>query len=125
MPLATAIAGSSAGAYFAPMLAALLRLLTVAALALMPLGMATASASPTRHAPAAAGQGHCDDQGGQPSDESRDPLAGCAGGCSMFLAAQDRADELVAALALLTVASPAQRWVSLPPETATPPPKRA
>ena len=105
------------------MLAALLRLLTVAALALMPVGMASASAGPLHHAPSGAGAGHCDDQDGQPAEQPRDLLPGCTAGCSMLVADLACADAPAAVLAQLTVAPPPRLWLSLPPETATPPPK--
>ena len=126
MPLAVAIAGSSSGAYLAPMLAAILRLLTIAALALMPFGMAAASAAvPVHHPQASSSAGHCDDQDGEPSRESQDPLPGCSAGCSMFMAEKEPTPETIVAASQSTAASIARRWSSLPPETATPPPKPA
>lgn len=113
------------GAYFAPMLAALLRLLTVAALTLMPFGMGAANASGTRHAPTMAGAGHCDEQDGQPIEKSRDLLAGCPAGCSMFIAELARPEEPTSLLGQVADFPPVERWTSLPAETATPPPKIA
>ena len=125
MPLAPVIASPGRGPYFGPMLAAILRLLTMAALAMMPIGMASAGAGPVHHAPSAASAGHCDDQDGQPAEERRDGLPGCTAGCSMFMADLASADAPLAVLGQLTPLPPARRWLSLPPETATPPPKPA
>jgi hypothetical protein len=107
------------------MFAALLRLLMVASLALMPFGMAAASAAATHHAPAAPIAGHCDDKSGEPSEESHDRLTGCAAGCSMFIAEHVSASEPATALAQSGDRLPAKRWTSVPAETATPPPKLA
>jgi hypothetical protein len=119
------IAGPCSSAYFAPMLAALLRLLTAAALALMPFGMAAASVSPAQHAPAAS-SAHCDKQGSKPSEETpADGLAGCTAGCSMFIAEISAARGPVQAMAQIADGPREERWTNLPAETATPPPKLA
>jgi hypothetical protein len=105
------------------MFSAFLRLLTLAALAMMPFGMA-ASASPAHHSAAAASAAHCDEQPGEPAQDTRDP-AGCTAGCSMFMAAPVTAGEGLAGIsepALLPIATSSP---SLPPETATPPPKHS
>jgi hypothetical protein len=123
VPLIPAIASSSGAAYLPVMPALIIRLLTLAALALMPFGMSAAAAGPAPHAAAPPAAGPCDEQGGRASDESADRPAGCSAGCPMFVA------DLVPTAAPLvavgqTPAPPlAGRWLSLPPETATPPPK--
>ena len=125
MPLRAVIAGQRRAAYFAPMLAALLRWLTVTALALMPFGMPAASAAPVHHAPTAAGTGHCDQKSNKASDESPDGVAGCTAGCSMFIAELSPFALPAAHHNAMADRQPAQRWTSLPAETATPPPKTA
>ena len=125
MPLGPVIASPSSEPYFRAMFTAFLRLLTLVALVVMPFGMSAASAGPAPHAPAAATAGHCDEQGGQPAEDPGDRLAGCTAGCSMFIAEIAPAEAPVAIGAQSLVRPIARRWSSLPPETATPPPKRA
>ena len=107
------------------MFTAFLRLLAVVALVAMPFGMSAASAGPAHHAPAEATAGHCDEQGGQPAEDPGDRLAGCTASCSMFMADIAAAEAPVALAAQSKVRPIARHWSSLPPETATPPPKRA
>jgi hypothetical protein len=107
------------------MIAAFLRLLTVAGLALMPFSMAAASTAPSHHAPAFASAGDCDNQDGQPSQEKRDSLAGCSAGCSMFMAEQVSTKAPIFAATTKASGPLVTIWPSLPPETATPPPTRA
>ena len=125
MPLTPVIASPCWRAYFRGMFTALLRLLALAALVVMPFGMSAASAGPAHHAPAAAAAGHCDEQGGQPAEDPGDRLAGCTAGCSMFIAEIAPPEAPIVLLGQAMTGMVEQRWSSLPPETATPPPKHA
>lgn len=125
MPLAPVIASPCWPAYFRGMFTAFLRLLAVVALVVMPFGMSAASAGPAHHAPAAAPAGHCDEQGNQPVEDPGDRLDGCTAGCSMFMADSAPADKAIELIGEAVAGPIAQRWSSLPPETATPPPKSA
>ena len=119
------IASPCSAAYFAAMLAGLLRMLTLAALAIMPFGMGAASASPAQHATASAGAGHCDDEGKKPSRDQSDGMAGCSASCSTLIADQLPVSGPVLAPDQLADRPLARRWTSMPAETATPPPKQA
>jgi hypothetical protein len=103
--------------------AAILKLLTLVALALMPFGMSAASAAPVHHAPAAGAARHCDEQGGQPAQTSSDKALDCAMACSMLVAAEARVEEPAPAVRLPAGRKPAERATGLHPDTATPPPK--
>ena len=120
-PSALDIAGSSAGAYRPTMAALILRVLTLAALALMPFGMGAGAAAAVPQSPAAAV--HCGEHGGQPAKQAPDQVAGCTAACSMMIAEPSRVDAVALVAAPATMFAPAKRWTSLPPETATPPPK--
>ena len=98
-----------------------LRLLTLVALVLMPFGMGATAATAGHHAPAAAE--HCEDQGGEPANQSSDPAIDCAMACSMLATAEGGFDGGLPALSQPTARAIADRESSLHPETATPPPK--
>ena len=119
------IVGQPAEAYFAAMLMRFLRLLTLAALALMPFGMGAASASPADRAPAAAMAGHCDEGHGQPADDVGDRMSGCTAGCAMALAEPVAASAPDPLPREMMAEAAASVWMNLPPETATPPPKHS
>ena len=105
--------------------AVILRLLTLAALVLMPFGMGAASAGPIHHAPAAVGAGHCDEPGGEPAGQSRDQATDCAVSCSMLALADARIDEPVQAPRVPPARPLLERGTGLHPDTATPPPKHS
>lgn len=115
------IASQGSRAYFALMPALILKMLTLVALVLMPLGMSAASAAPVDHAPAATTAGHCEESGSQPvqSSEAMD----CAMTCSMLVSPQPGAAELVPVVRLPTARRLAERGNGLHPDTVTPPPK--
>lgn len=102
--------------------ALVLRVLTLVALALMPLGMGAAMALPTHDTPAAASAKHCDDQGGQPAGETTRHSVDCIA-CSMMITAQARVREPVSVVRLPSSRPLAVRRSGFHPETATPPPK--
>src|SRR5688572_20627404 len=105
--------------------AAILRLLTLAALVLMPFGMsAAASAAPIHHAPAAVSAGHCDERG-EPAGQSRDQATDCAVSCSMLALAEARIQEPVQAPPIAPARPLLERGTGLHPDTATPPPKHS
>lgn len=105
------------------MSAVILRLLTLAALMLMPFGMGAAGATPVRHAPATATAGHCDENGSQTGQTSSDRVLDCAMACSMMAAGEAPVVEPAPALRLPAGPSLSRRAVGLHPDTATPPPK--
>ena len=102
-----------------------LKLLTLLALVLMPLGMGAASAALVRHAPTAATSGHCDEPTGQPAEHSPDLAVDCATACSMVATAEARSDKPAPHLHLQIDRPLAKRGTGLHPDTATPPPKRS
>jgi hypothetical protein len=109
------------------MAAALLRLLTLVALVLMPLGMAGAPAiaqqMPMEHAALAASEGHCDQQPKQ--DESPASKSDCTAMCTALPAtdAPSPAPKLKpAASRTIAIAEP---FAGIEPELATPPPRQA
>ena len=102
----------------------ILRLLTLAALVLMPFGMNPASAAPVHHSPAAAAS-HCDEQGNQPAEQSQDAAVDCALACSMVATTEARIADQAARLRLPVGSLLAERGSGLHPDTATPPPKRS
>ncbi len=116
------IARQGCAAYFAAMPAVILRVLTLVALALMPLGMGAAMAGPAHHAPVAASAEHCGEQGGQPAGKSTKISVDCIA-CSMTITAPARVQEPAAAVRLPAVRPLEVRGIGLHPETATPPPK--
>ena len=116
------IAPAGSDFYLHGMAARLLRLLTLVALLLMPLGMATAPAA-VEHHDAASTPRHCPDQG------SKHDVTGFAE-CTMACAAALPVLDFVQVLPLPIPATPflGPRAIGLPglgPETATPPPKSA
>jgi hypothetical protein len=104
---------------------ALAKLLLIAAMLLMPLGMAAPAAAASHHAPAASSaMGHCPDQG------SPDQRQGGVSECTMACASALPATAAPAGELLAPVAAPNVRFLSKPltglhPETATPPPRLA
>ena len=100
-----------------------LRLLTLVALVLMPLGMGAASAAPARHAPMAATTGHCSEQGSKPADQSSDQTIDCAMACSMLATTEPGVEEPAPSLGLPSSRPLTERGTGLHPDTATPPPK--
>ena len=123
MSLSPVVASRGGRAYFPPMRALVLRLLTLISLVLMPFGMSAASAAPVHHAPAAATVQHCDGQGGQPAQSLPDQALNCAMACSMLVAAEARIEEPALALRLPAGPTLSQPATGLHPDTATPPPK--
>lgn len=124
MPLSAVIASHSLRTYFELMPSMVLKLLTLLALMLMPLGMGTAGAMPVHQAPAAAATTqHCDEHGGQPAEQSRDKSMDCAVSCSMLAVAEPQVEEPSVAHPLLAAPALAERDAGLHPDTATPPPK--
>jgi hypothetical protein len=113
------------GPYVARMIAALMRLLTLLALVLMPLGMssAPAAASPLPAGHAMASASHCDDQ----PDQDQAPVAkmDCAAMCTA-LPATDGPEPASAlkpqAPRIIIIAMP---FEGTEPEIATPPPRPA
>ncbi len=99
------------------------KLLTLLALVLMPLGMSAAGAMPAHHAPAAATAQHCDEYGSQPTDQSRDQLMDCAISCSMLAIPEVHVDAPSAARPIPAATPLVQPDSGLHPDTATPPPK--
>jgi len=102
-----------------------LKLLTLLALVLMPLGMSAAGAMTANHAPDAATAQHCDDHGGQPTDQSGDWSMDCAISCSMLVIAEVQVDAPVAVRPVPTAQRLVHLDAGLHPDTATPPPKLA
>lgn len=115
------IASTSRRAYFAAMLAILLRVLTLLALAWMPLGMTPAAAAP-QHALQASSAGHCDE--GQPTSQDFGGKMDCTVTCAAVAPSELplAAAPVLPAMPLWAAAMP--DTVGLTPEAATPPPKR-
>jgi hypothetical protein len=98
------------------------KLLLLAAMLLMPLGMNPASAATGYHAMTA--MNHCPGQ--DSGHDSRSGIAGCTMACASALPAVDFADpELVMITRQPVQRAAAERLYGLHPETATPPPKRS
>ena len=98
------------------------KLLTLFAVLLMPLGMASAAASPAQHHVASMPMQHCPDQA--PSHDSKGAFVECTMACSAALPAFDRPGEQAPAAAAELVRPAAMKQLhGLHPETATPPPK--
>ncbi len=101
----------------------LLRLLLLAAVLLMPFGMASANAATNHHSAPAAMQ-HCPDPA--PGQDMTGGIVGCTMACSAALPAsglpQDGPRLIVCAP---TEAAAARILHGLHPDTATPPPKRS
>lgn len=118
------IAPQASRVYVAGMTAALLRLLTLLALVLMPIGMTSApvaaSPMPTSHDTAMVG--HCNGQPGE--DETPVSKMDCAAMCAALLATDAPAPTSILrpkAPRTIAIATP---FVGVVPEIATPPPKR-
>jgi len=113
------------GYYVGAMRQALARLLLIAAMLLMPLGMAAPAAAVSHHAPAASSaMSHCPDQGSP--DQRQSGLGECTMACASALPAIAPTGEH----SLAPVVAPNLRLLSEPlaglhPETATPPPRLA
>ena len=103
-----------------PML--LLRLLTLVALVLMPFGMGNSAAIAGHHR-ATAAAGHCDDQGGEPAEQSSDQAIDCATACSMLATTESVLEEGSPTIFAPATRPLADRASGLHPDTATPPPK--
>ncbi len=100
------------------------KLLLLAAVLLMPLGMAPAAASASPQAMASMPMGHCPDQ--DSSHSSKAGIAECTMACAGALPAVVTArEEPLLGPAEPVVATGAEPLNSLHPETATPPPKRS
>ena len=125
MPLSPVIASLSSRTYLALMPSMVLRLLTLFALVLMPLGMGTADAMPAHHAPAVATDQHCDGHGGQPAEQSRDKSMDCAISCSILAISEVEVEGPSVARPIPTARPLAELDAGLHPDTATPPPKRS
>lgn len=117
------IAQQASRSYGAGMTVALLRLLTLLALVLMPIGMtnapAAASSMPTSHDMAMVG--HCNDQPGE--DETPVSKMDCTAMCAALLATDAPARTSILrpkAPRTIAIATP---FVGVVPEIATPPPK--
>jgi hypothetical protein len=105
-------------------MALILRLLTLAAVLLMPLGMAEALATAHDSAHAGMPMQHCPDQGSKP--ESKGALAECTMACSAALPAQEAARQGTPQIAPMPIVpAAAQVLHGLHPDTATPPPKHS
>jgi hypothetical protein len=109
------------------MAAALLRLLTLVALVLMPLGMtgapAIAQQMPMDHAGLAVSEGHCDQQPRQ--DKSPASKTDCTAMCTALPATEAPAPApklKPAASRTIAIAAP---FAGFEPEIATPPPRQA
>ena len=100
-----------------------LKLLTLLALSLMPMGMGTAGAMPAHQASTAATAEHCDGHGTQPNEQSRDKSMDCAISCSMLAIAEVQVDAPAALRPVPTAWPLVQLDAGLHPDTATPPPK--
>ena len=117
------IVGTGFGSYVALMIAAFLRLLTLIALVLMPLGMtgAPVAASPMPASHAIASTNHCDEQGNQ--DKAPVSKMDCAAMCTALPATDTPEPASVlkpTAPRLIGVTAP---FTSIILEIATPPPK--
>lgn len=117
---------ASSRAYEAAMRCLLLRLLTLAAVLMLPLAMtgAPAAASPHGHHAASMPMQHCPDPGTR--HQSKGAFAECTMACASALPAVDRVDEpSVTYAAPLVAAAPVQELDGLHPDPATPPPRTA
>ncbi|HET8534865.1 MAG TPA: hypothetical protein VFL74_04885 [Sphingomicrobium sp.] len=101
------------------------RLISLVAVLLMPLGMSPAPAAAAQlHHGASMPMQHCPEQGMK--HQSKAAFAECTMACASALPAVDRAQEQAIAYAPpLVAAVPVLALDSLHPETATPPPKIA
>ncbi len=110
--------------YVAAMREALAKLLLIAAMLLMPLGMAAPAAAAQHHAPAASSaMSHCPEEG---ATDQRHVGGECTMACASTLPAIDRAGgDLLAPVATPSARILAAPLASLHPEIATPPPRFA
>jgi hypothetical protein len=115
------VARQSPGHYLGPMYAAILKLFTLVALALLPFGMSAAMAAPVDYT--AAMSQDCDHHGGQPAEKSTQQSADCAIACSMLIPADTRLDEPLPAARLPAARLLVESGAGIHPEIATPPPK--
>ncbi len=122
MPLTSVIASQGCADYFAAMPAVILRLMTLIALVLMPLGMGAVSAGTIDHGAPVAGAEHCGDQGDQPDGNSSRHSVDCIA-CSMLVTAGIRVTEPAPASRSPAARPLTEDAAGLHPETATPPPK--
>jgi hypothetical protein len=122
--LVQAVASQSFEAYFVPMFAVILRLLTLLALALMPFGMGAAMAAPVHHPSAAMAQ-HCGEYGGQPDNKAAKHSADCTVACSGLLAAETAVADPPPAVRMQPARPLAELGTGFQPDIATPPPKRS
>ena len=118
------IARHASRVYGAEMTAALLRLLTLLALILMPVGMAgaPAAASPLPESHDTAMASHCDEQSG----EGETPVSkmDCTAMCAAVLATDAPAPSSILKPKAPRTLATATPFVGVVPEIATPPPKR-
>src|SRR3954464_14153274 len=100
------------------------KLLLLAAVLLMPLGMGPAAASAHHASTQAMPLGHCPDQGS--SHDSKRGVPACTMACAAALPAAEiaRSEPILVGSEPVRVA-PAERLHGLHPETATPPPKHS
>lgn len=118
------IVGIGLGSYVGRMIAALVRLLTLLALVLMPLGMtgAPALAAPDHHMTTMAGSGHCEEQQDEaPDQQQMDCRAACTALPAPSTPAPTPALKPIAPRLIGGVAP----FTSINLEIATPPPKMA
>ncbi len=110
--------------YIAAMREALAKLLLIAAILLMPFGMAAPAAAAEHHAPAASSaMSHCPEEG---TAEQRHGGGECTMACASTLPAIDQPrGQLPAAVAAPSLRVVAAPLTGLHPETATPPPRPA
>jgi hypothetical protein len=117
----------SSSHYGASMTAALLRLITLLALVLMPIGMASAPAMaqqmPMDDAAMAMGEGHCDKQQGQ--DKAPATKWDCTAMCTALPATDAPAPARRLKLAAPRAIAIAVSFDGIVPEIATPPPRQA
>ena len=123
MPLSAAIAGSSGVGYLPPMPALIIRVLTLAALVLMPFGMSAAVARTVQHSPPATA--HCGNHSGQPDKRAPDQPAGCTAACAMLIVEPVEVESPTCLAAPTVAVALAKSPASRQPEIATPPPKRS
>ena len=102
----------------------MLRLLTLLAVLLLPLGMAPAAANPAQHRGASMPIGHCSGQA--PAEHTKGAFAGCVMACSAALPAAELPGDEPRPIGSEPVRAAAIKPLcGLHPETATPPPRRA
>ena len=116
------IASTSRRPYLAAMPTIILRVVTLLALVLMPLGMALLTAAP-HHGAQASAPGHCDDNGGKVPDGTGGEID-CTVTCAAVAPAElGRAPATRGPALALWAGAPAET-AGLNPEAIPPPPKR-